>query len=261
VGPTLTGFFKPMGLGTKDFDYIVPKTHQPNQKVVGGVLPKEEKKGEADKAKKSQNPAPGQYSTAINWKEPKTKTVGGTKPRQPEYTIPATPRDKGLKLNKVPGVGTYEKKMGLTHPRVVGGIASRSVKHSFLDGAVYQSHQTPGPGLYKLEKVHQYTDPHIQGIAFNPPKTERRSGVDKPKPIPGPGNYKVNYELTEKHMPRMVWQKTVQKTFTEEIAQAKKNIPGVGQYEQNVQQLKKISRGARLLQMNPTMSPRLAGAY
>ena len=34
-------------------------------------------------------------------------------------------------------------------------IHRHEVKHSFLDGAVYQSHQTPGPGLYKLEKVHQ----------------------------------------------------------------------------------------------------------
>ena len=33
---------------------------KPNQKVVGGVLPKEEKKAEADQAEKSQNPAPGQ---------------------------------------------------------------------------------------------------------------------------------------------------------------------------------------------------------
>jgi hypothetical protein len=50
VGPTLTGFFKPMGLGIKDFDYMYEK--KPNQKVVGGVLPKEEKKAEAEKAEK-----------------------------------------------------------------------------------------------------------------------------------------------------------------------------------------------------------------
>jgi hypothetical protein len=242
-----------MGLGTKDFDYIVPTTQQPNQKVPGGVLPKEEKKAKVA----STAPGPGQYSQHVNWKEPRTKTLGGTKPSNPQYTIPETPRDKGLKMNKVPGVGTYDKKLGVTHPRVVGGIASRSVKHSFLDGAVYQSHQTPGPGLYKLEKVHQYTDKHVQGISFNPPKTESRR--EKPKPVPGPGNYKVNYDLTEKRMPQMIWEKKVQKTFTEEIALAKKNIPGVGHYEPA--NLKKISRGAKILQMNPTESPRLAGKY
>ena len=45
------------------------------------------------------------YLKHISWAEPAKKSLGGTKPSVPVFTIPATSRDKGLKANKVRTAG------------------------------------------------------------------------------------------------------------------------------------------------------------
>lgn len=236
-----------------DFDYIVPKTHPPNVRIPGGVVAKEAKK--KDKPLDKTAPGPGEYMKPIAWNDPKLKTIGGTKPAAPVFSIPSTPRDKGLKLNKVPGVGSYEtQKRTLDQKRVLGGNITKGPKRSFIDAALQRGPLTPGPCEYKIK----HAEDHVPALPFSPPKSESRK-EGKSGPSPGPGHFKISYELVEKRSPRIPWNHKVEKNFVDKLVLLNKSTPAVGQYEQV--KLDKIGRGCRVLQLNPTLSPKMKGAY
>jgi hypothetical protein len=241
-----------MGL---DFDYVVPKTHSPSPRIPGGVVAKESKGKKGPDARNPEAPGPGQYLKHISWAEPAKKSLGGTKPSVPVFTIPATSRDKGLKANKVPGVGTYDKKTNLTQPRVIGGVVVKGPKRSMIDRVKDIAAKTPGPGEYKIK----YTEDHIGSIPFNPPKTVLRNEDHKKRITPGPGEYKINYAPTEKRTPRMTWTKQVEKNFVDKVTSQGKDYPSVGTYE--VPKLEKIARGTKLRQLRPDLSPKLTSLY
>jgi len=136
-----------------------------------------------------------------------------------------------------------------------GGVVVKGPKRSFVDRVQRIATLTPGPGEYKIK----YTEDHIASMPFNPPRTVLKDPDFKKRITPGPGEYKINYNLTEKRTPRMPWTKKVEQNFVDKMTQGTKNYPAVGTYEQP--KLEKISRGTKLRQLRPDLSPKLTSLY
>lgn len=199
-------------------EYTVPKFGSWS-KTPGGTMPKDsgEHSSQLGMIKKNAGKVPGPGHFDISHMDQKHWSSKGGH-------FVKSPKDIGWKLNKTPPVGQYQVAEGerYVRRRMQGGKLPQAPRGChFWDTAVARSSATPAPGKYEPGMKQKVPIPSFQ-------KTTSVTRSTKKPPQPGPGQYEVNYHLTEHRIPNYPQDKQAPKTFIDRIKADKAKLPAPG---------------------------------
>lgn len=160
-----------------------------------------------------------------------------------------------MKLNKVPGAGSYSvgalTRVG-SHT-ILGGKFPTSKKRSFLDAAAERSSSTPASAKYFPQTV----DAHVRTPGFKVGTTLSRA--EKRKQLPGPNHYSINWTSLNDQAPNYSYGKEKGGKFVDLASKASGKVPGPGAY--NSTGMSKVSRGTKWCQIMGIGRSALSGTF